>query len=323
MSEKKTKRRLFAWISPQHRLVVMNDGSYKEESSLRLSARNALFIALSFLALWLLSAFALARLIGGSNPNQAHAYAVQQMSDADIRQQLLMIHGQLDSLESEIITRDIYIDKIQKVLNHNVETEKDIKSKRNQLAELDSSDSKPKGSREMPATNEAVNKMMRSTNIDADIASSSEPKPSPQPNTIGNSSSSADFANALVRLEQINFLPPLRGIISDTFSAARAHYGIDIVAPKGTPIKSTQAGTVVIATWSADTGHLIAVQHPNNVLSFYKHNSALLKKMGDKVQAGEAIAIIGNTGEQTEGPHLHFEIWYHGQPVNPAKYVQL
>ena len=219
MSEKKRRWRLFSWISPQHRLVVINDGSFREESSLRLSVRNALFITLAFVALWLLSAFALARLIGGSgDPYKADAAAVANMSEDDIRQQLLQIHRQLDSLESEIVTRDIYIDKIQKVLNNNVETEKDIKSKREQLAQLDTNQPRV-GSKEMPEKNEAVRKMMQTTAIDADIANA-EPQPSSPSNASSSSNTSADFANAIVRLEQISFLPPLRGIISDTFSAS-------------------------------------------------------------------------------------------------------
>ena len=199
--------------------VVINDGSFREESSLRLSVRNALFITLAFVALWLLSAFALARLIGGSgDPYKADAAAVANMSEDDIRQQLLQIHRQLDSLESEIVTRDIYIDKIQKVLNNNVETEKDIKSKREQLAQLDTNQPRV-GSKEMPEKNEAVRKMMQTTAIDADIANA-EPQPSSPSNASSSSNTSADFANAIVRLEQISFLPPLRGIISDTFSAS-------------------------------------------------------------------------------------------------------
>jgi murein DD-endopeptidase MepM/ murein hydrolase activator NlpD len=77
-----------------------------------------------------------------------------------------------------------------------------------------------------------------------------------------------------------------------------------------------------MSTWSADTGHMIGIQHDNNLISWYKHNSARLKNLGDRVQAGEAIAIIGNSGEMSSGPHLHFELWYNGQPVNPQNYIQ-
>jgi len=117
------------------------------------------------------------------------------------------------------------------------------------------------------------------------------------------------------------FTPPIKGMVSDTFAPSRAHYGTDIVAPKGEVIKATQKGTVIVATWSADTGHMLAIQHDNNVISFYKHNSSLLKKTGDFVKPGEGIAIIGNSGEMTDGPHLHFEMWFNGQPINPQRYI--
>ena len=118
------------------------------------------------------------------------------------------------------------------------------------------------------------------------------------------------------------FLAPIKGMVSDTFAPTRAHYGTDIVAPKGSIIRATQGGTVLVATWSADTGHMLAIQHANNVVSFYKHNASLLKKTGDMVGAGEGIAIIGNTGEMTEGPHLHFELWFNGQAINPERYIE-
>ena len=109
--------------------------------------------------------------------------------------------------------------------------------------------------------------------------------------------------------------------MSDQFKSKERHYGVDIVGPENEPIKATLDGTVILATWSSETGYTITVQHTNNLISVYKHNSVLLKKVGDYVKAGEAIAIIGNSGEQTTGPHLHFELWYNGSPVNPIDYM--
>jgi murein DD-endopeptidase MepM/ murein hydrolase activator NlpD len=98
---------------------------------------------------------------------------------------------------------------------------------------------------------------------------------------------------------------------------------VDIVGKKNEPIKSTLDGTVILSTWTPDQGYVIQVQHQENILSIYKHNSALLKKEGERVKAGEPIAIIGNSGELSTGPHVHFELWYKGTPVDPTKYMRL
>ena len=105
------------------------------------------------------------------------------------------------------------------------------------------------------------------------------------------------------------------------FDAKGNHYGIDIVSNLNEPILSVLDGTVVMAGWTLEAGYVIQVQHNDNLISIYKHNSQLLKQMGDRVLAGEAIAIVGNTGELTTGPHLHFELWYNGNPLNPRDYI--
>jgi murein DD-endopeptidase MepM/ murein hydrolase activator NlpD len=118
-----------------------------------------------------------------------------------------------------------------------------------------------------------------------------------------------------------SFFAPVKGSIVTQFNPAQKHYGIDIVAGPDEVIKSALDGTVVIANFTAETGYVIGVQHSNNLFTLYKHNSALLKSLGDYVRAGEVIAIIGNTGELTTGPHLHFELWFNGSPVDPKDYI--
>ena len=122
-------------------------------------------------------------------------------------------------------------------------------------------------------------------------------------------------------LQEVFFFSPITGIVSGPFDLSEEHYGIDIVAKSDEPVKSIADGSVIMADWTQDSGYVIAIQHRNNLISVYKHNSALLKKVGTFVSAGEIIAIIGNTGELTTGPHLHFEIWYNGTPVNPEDFV--
>lgn len=117
------------------------------------------------------------------------------------------------------------------------------------------------------------------------------------------------------------FVSPIIGTISAPFDRSKKHLGVDILAAKGTAIKSITSGVVISSDFTVETGNTIAIQHPNNLISIYKHNSALLKNIGEKVSAGEAIAIIGNTGELTDGPHLHFELWYDGNVINPENFV--
>lgn len=123
------------------------------------------------------------------------------------------------------------------------------------------------------------------------------------------------------QLDELFFFSPLSGIISAPYSTKGGHYGVDIVSKKNEPIKSVADGTVLLSSWTQDAGYVIAIQHRSNVISVYKHNSSLLKKSGDFVSAGDVIAIIGNTGELTTGPHLHFELWYNGNPMNPEEFV--
>jgi len=124
-----------------------------------------------------------------------------------------------------------------------------------------------------------------------------------------------------VSIRDFNFFTPLKGIITSHFNLQENHYGVDVVAGNFEAIKSTLSGTVVFADWTLETGNILIIQHPVNIVSVYKHCSALLVKEGNQVNAGDPIAITGQTGKQQTGPHLHFEIWYNGTPVDPEKYI--
>lgn len=116
---------------------------------------------------------------------------------------------------------------------------------------------------------------------------------------------------------------PVSGSVSNEFNAKEGHFGIDLVAPKEDPVKAVLDGTVILSSFTADGGNVLQIQHSNNMVSVYKHNSVLLKKEGDQVKAGESIAFIGNSGDHSNGPHLHFELWLNGIPVNPKEYLRL
>lgn len=117
------------------------------------------------------------------------------------------------------------------------------------------------------------------------------------------------------------FYPPLRGNISSEFNNEKNHHGIDILGTKNSPISSINSGTVILAEYNIETGNTISIQHSDNVISIYKHNSKLLKSTGDYVKSGEVIAMIGNSGIRTDGYHLHFELWINGEAVDPSSYI--
>ena len=117
------------------------------------------------------------------------------------------------------------------------------------------------------------------------------------------------------------FFPPVKGTVSSGFNIKEQHYAVDIVVPKNTPIKAAADGRVILASWTSDSGYVIILDHGNQLLSVYKHNSYLTKEQGDLVKAREVIAISGSTGEFSTGPHLHFELWNDGNPIDPVAFI--
>ena len=117
------------------------------------------------------------------------------------------------------------------------------------------------------------------------------------------------------------FFPPIKGVLTAVFSPKNEHFGVDVVAKENEPVKAIANGTVIWTSWTLETGYVISIQHSNDLISIYKHNSVILKHTGDLVRAGEIVSVIGNTGELTTGPHLHFELWYKGTPLNPKEFI--
>ncbi len=128
-------------------------------------------------------------------------------------------------------------------------------------------------------------------------------------------------STAQSQITELFFFSPIQGVVSSSFNPKLDHFGLDIVSQKNEPVKVVADGTVLMASWTQDAGYVIAVQHANDLISVYKHNASLLKKVGNFVRGGEIISIIGNTGELTSGQHLHFELWYKGNPLNPEEFI--
>ena len=281
-------------LQHQYRLVVMNDETFEEVGSYRLTWMNV-YIALS---VFLVLIITIIILLFAFTPVKRY---LPGYTTTTKNGDLYKIEKRIIALEKEVNAREIYLKSVRNALTNNVEynVEKtDGEEDGNQLAE---------SSKEKIETNAEDYQLRREVERgkfagnDGEITSN-----------IGTVNRSID---------QMFFIPPLKGTTSAGFRPDKKHYGIDIVAPRNTAIKAVADGVVITSDWTYDTGNVIAVQHENNIISFYKHNSVLLKKVGSFVKAGEAVAIIGNTGELTDGPHLHFELWYNGNPVNPAEYV--
>ena len=131
----------------------------------------------------------------------------------------------------------------------------------------------------------------------------------------------ADEVETVQSINNLSLFPPLKGILSDSFISDDRHFGIDIIPTKSYDVKSILEGTVFLAEYSIETGYIIGIAHQDNLISVYKHNSKLTKKVGNFIAQGEVIATVGNLGELSSGTHLHFEMWYKGEPVNPMRYI--
>ncbi|MEZ4906546.1 MAG: M23 family metallopeptidase [Saprospiraceae bacterium] len=175
------------------------------------------------------------------------------------------------------------------------------------------------------ALNKALKQMLVSDDSDAKIKEELAKFNQYENNTEGDSDGKNNSHNMTEMVDKSNdsYMAPLQGKINRKPEINLGHYGLDIAGYKDNPIKSIAAGNVIFADWATDTGYTIIVQHRNGLISIYMHNSALLKETGDFVKAGEAIAILGNTGLLTSGPHLHLEIWDKGIPKDPLDYFKV
>lgn len=253
----------------KYRLVVMNDETFEEIRSFRLSMSglyglfSMVFVLISLLVLAFVIFTPFKQLIPG--------YA-----DVNNNKEFVLLQKKIISLEKEMEAQTAYINGVQNLLDG------------------------------MGGNSELLDNQPSSSQIE------------PVEEKSDDQTNSSIQTN---KLDQLFIVSPIKGQISQKYKVETGHFGVDVIAPANTPIKCINDGIVISADWSIETGHTIGVQHPNNLISIYKHNSVLLKKIGNLVKAGEALAIIGNTGEFTNGPHLHFELWYNGKPVNPEEYI--
>lgn len=291
MAEKKKSpwQRFRKKLHDKYRLVIMNDSTFERTFSFRLSRLNA-FTALGVLviALVVLTTFLIAY-----TPLREY---IPGYGDVNVQKDLFKLVHKADSLQHEIVLREVFLQNIKDVIDG-----KDFSAK---------SQTRPADS----ATDRFKDLDFSVSREDSMLRSEFENAGQYELMTSGIRSETGTISNYF-------FFTPIHGVISNGFNAATRHYGIDIVARKNEAVKSVLEGTVIFSEWTLRTGYVIAVQHQSDIISVYKHNSVLLKKAGDYVKAGDPIAIVGETGEITTGIHLHFELWYGGKPVNPKDYI--
>ncbi|MEY2924381.1 MAG: hypothetical protein RLZZ337_929 [Bacteroidota bacterium] len=210
-------------------------------------------------------------------------------------------------------------------LNHIFPTKSAKYSNMEQYEMLQRIDSLEVSLSQLKFQSEILNKILEGEDVNIDIPEEISKAAAPS-STVEATPASAPGEIKVVRANlqnprNYNFFVPLKGVVSDTFNVDRKHFAVDIAAKSKEVIKSVQKGTVIFSAWTAVGGHTLIIQHPNEFISVYKHNAALLKKEGAFVNAGDAVALVGNTGELTTGPHLHFELWSKGLPVNPQEYI--
>ncbi len=279
-------------LRDKYRLVILDEDTFEERLSFRLSRLNVfvitgmLAIIFIFLTSYIIAFTPLKEYIPGYN-------------DTDVQEELYELQLRADSLEKAFISKDLYISNMRKIFMDEVDPE----------------------TRSVPVADTGTHQKYTKISIkkskeDSLLREEYEKSNKYSLNTAGNKD------NKVISTIGIpSFFTPVKGIITNHFNAATRHYGVDVVASKNEAIKAVYDGTVIFSEWSSTTGHVVAVQHINNVISVYKHNSVILRKQGSHVKAGESIAIIGESGEYTTGPHLHFELWINGNPVNPENYV--
>lgn len=291
MATQEEKKKFIHKLKDKYRLIIVSDNTFEERISLKLSRLNVIAVIAS--AVLLLSAIIVALIVYTPAKEMIPGY-----SDATAKREARKAFETAEQMEADLSIRENYINDVIKVLRGEIE----------------------------PTTFSVdTNKVSQEITDDMDF-SISERDSTLRAEVAAEELYNLKFENVVSRtavtaLSNIVFFSPLRGIISSRYDIGTEHLGIDIVAPDNETIKSTLDGTVILATWTSSEGYVITIQHPNDLVSLYKHNSVLLKKVGDRVEVGESIAIIGNSGELTDGPHLHFELWYKGDPLDPEEFI--
>lgn len=291
MSEQSQEQNWKEKLQHTYRLVVMNNDTFEETGSYKLTLLNVYVMISTVVVLVALLVF----MMIAFTPIRRY---IPGYGDIEQHEALMDIHRQMEAMEEQMEAQGKYSENFRRILVGDVETVEDVQQDAIEQGTIDSMVV------EKISTDEELRREVELEEI----------------GTTAQLSRASGFSSDKP-LAQLYFTPPVTGEISAAYEPGIDHFGVDILAPKNTPIKSVMDGFVFISDWTLETGNTIGIQHANNVITFYKHNSTLLKEVGNYVKAGEAVAIIGNTGTLSDGPHLHFELWHKGNSVDPADYI--
>jgi len=281
----KSRKTLSNWLTNRFLLILRNEENFAEKTTISFTYAKLILITFVLLLVMMLASLYLSSTLMSQWFDPRHELIVMD-------RHLVNLVEKVDSLENQMRVKDQFINNVQRVL----------------IGEVSADDSAFFNN----ATRSVNNVIEPIPAIDSQFRKDFE-------------ESELTFLNVRnpisQNLEEQYFYSPIEGIVTTEFNIKEEHYGIDIVSNSNEPVKSVAEGTVIFSDWTQESGNVITIQHRGNIISVYKHNSALLKKVGNFVKSGEAIAIIGNTGEFTSGPHLHFEMWYNGNSVDPEEFI--
>ena len=282
----KKRRKLFRKLIHKYRMVLLNEDTFEEVGYMRLTQLNLIAVVGGILILLVAIVYTL---IAYTSIREF----IPGYPDAAMRQSIRQNAMKLDSLEYEQAIRDQYFDNLKRIIT-------------GEMPENYMNDT-------TGVVNQQEITFLRSTN-DSLLRQQVEAEEQFRLSVL-------DGEQVHRNLYELHFFTPVNGIITRSFNPMEGHYGIDLVAEPNEVVKAALDGTVIMSTWTLETGYVIQVQHDYELLSVYKHNATLFKSVGQKVVAGDAIAIVGNSGELTTGPHLHFELWRDRVPLNPVDYI--
>lgn len=287
MSEKRLKRKLIKKkLFTKNRLVILNEDSFEEIFSLKLTLMNV-FVVASIGAVLIITT---TTFIIAFTP--LREYIPGYASD-ELKRNATVLALKSDSLANAVKKNEAYIASIKKILTGDVDfaqRNKDsiyaTKTENGDVEEVQISEADKKLRQEV-AREDKYNL----------------------------------FEKAQSKVSLVLF-PPAKGSITEKFSSNKKHFAVDVALAKNTPIKATLNGTVIFADWTPSTGNVIIIRHNNGFISVYKHAASLTKSQGDVVRTGEAIALAGSTGQESTGVHLHFELWKDGCAIDPTQFIE-
>ena len=285
MAKSENKKR--TWRD-KYRFSLINDSTFEEVWRVRLTKYSA-FLLITFLVLFIIGATT--SLIAFTNLREF----IPGYPDVTMRRNILISAIRLDSLDRELALRDKYFANISAIIQGKQPAEIIVRQDSSRDYGSIAFNSSPEDS-----TLRARVEKEEQFNLNLGLTSH----------------------ESVTSLSGMHFFPPVKGIISGRYDVRLKHFGTDIVTKPKAIVSAALDGTVIFTGWTMETGYVIEIQHTNNVVTIYKHNASLLMETGDLVRAGEALSIVGDSGElYTSGPHLHFEIWYKGSPLDPEKHI--